>query len=141
MILLDSDIFTLLTYGHENVCRHYEAAQGAEPLAVTIVTRGEVLRGRVDSLLKAADQRELLAATVRLRATEAALADFLVVHVDEAAAGHFHVLRGQKKLNRMRRPDMLIACIALANDALLVTRNTKDFNKVTGLKLANWADE
>jgi predicted nucleic acid-binding protein len=41
----------------------------------------------------------------------------------------------------MRRPDMLIACIALANDALLVTRNRKDFKKVAHLKLANWADD
>jgi tRNA(fMet)-specific endonuclease VapC len=47
---------------------------------------------------------------------------------------------GQKKL-KMRRPDMLIACIALAHDALLVTANTKHFNKVPGLKLANWTKD
>ena len=41
----------------------------------------------------------------------------------------------------MKRPDMLIACIALAHDALLATRNTKHFNKVAGLKVANWADD
>ena len=41
----------------------------------------------------------------------------------------------------MRRSDMLIACIALAQDALLVSRNTKDFSKIPGLKLANWADD
>ena len=38
-------------------------------------------------------------------------------------------------------PDILIACITLAQDALLVTRNTKDFNNVSGLNLANWAEE
>jgi predicted nucleic acid-binding protein len=63
-----------------------------------------------------------------------------VVHVDEEAARHFKVLLGQKKL-KMKRSDMLIACTALAHDAVLVTRNTKDFNKVVGLKLANWADD
>jgi tRNA(fMet)-specific endonuclease VapC len=134
-------LFTLLTYGHANVCRHYEAVPEDEQLAVTAVTRMEVLRGRTDSLLKAADEAELLVATRRLQATEAALADFQVIHVDEAAARHFKALLGQKKLNKMKRPDLLIACIALAHDALLVTRNTKDFNKVTGLKLANWADD
>jgi tRNA(fMet)-specific endonuclease VapC len=41
----------------------------------------------------------------------------------------------------MKRPDLLIACIALAQDALLVTRNTKDFNQVPGLRIANWADD
>jgi tRNA(fMet)-specific endonuclease VapC len=140
MIILDSDIFTLLTYGHANVCRHYEDAREDEQIAVTVVTRMEVIRGRTDSVLKAADDIELLAATKRLQAAEAALDDFILVHVDEEAARHFKTLLGQKKL-KMKRPDMLIACIALANDALLVTRNTKDFNKVRGLRLANWADD
>jgi predicted nucleic acid-binding protein len=140
MIILDSDIFTLLAYGHSNVVRHYEAVPDGEQLAVTAVTWVEVLRGRTDSLLKAANEQELMTATRRLRATEEALSDFLVVHVDEEAAKHFKALLGQKKL-KMKRPDMLIACIALANDALLVTRNTKDFKKVAGLKLANWADD
>lgn len=140
MIILDSDIFTLLTYEHSNVVRHYEAVPADERLAVTVVTRIEILRGRTDSLLKAASEQELLTATKRLQTTEEALNDFLVVHVDEEAAKHFRALLGQKKL-KMRRPDMLIACIALANDALLVTRNTKDFKKVSGLKLANWADD
>lgn len=140
MIILDSDIFTLLTYQHPNVVRHYEAVPAEERLAVTAVTRMEILRGRTDSLLKAADDQELLTATKRLQVTEEALSDFLVVHVDEEAARHFRALLGQKKL-KMQRADMLIACIALAKDALLVTRNTKDFKKVAGLKLANWADD
>jgi predicted nucleic acid-binding protein len=140
MIILDSDIFTLLHYRHASVVRHYDAVPEDEQLAVTVVTRMEVLRGRTDSLLKAANAEELLTAARRLRETEMTLDDFLVLHTDEKAAGHFKALLGQKKL-KMRRPDMLIACIALAHEALLVTRNTKDFNKVSGLKLANRADE
>lgn len=140
MIILDSDIFTLLHYKHPNVVHHYEAVPADERLAVTAVTRIEILRGRTDSVLKAANEQELMTATRRLQATEDALNDFLVLHVDEETARHFQTLLGQKKL-KMRRADMLIACIALANDALLVTRNTKDFKKVAGLKLANWADD
>jgi tRNA(fMet)-specific endonuclease VapC len=101
----------------------------------------EVLLGRTDSLFKAANERELLAATKRLQGTEAALGNFLLLHVDERAARHFEALRTRKKLNKMKRADMLVACIALAHDALLVTRNTKDFDKVAGLELANWADD
>jgi predicted nucleic acid-binding protein len=40
----------------------------------------------------------------------------------------------------MGRADMLIACIALAHDALLVTRNTKDYKDVAGLRVAYWVD-
>ena len=40
----------------------------------------------------------------------------------------------------MDRGDLLTACIALAHDATLVTRNTRDFAVVPGLKIENWAD-
>jgi tRNA(fMet)-specific endonuclease VapC len=36
--------------------------------------------------------------------------------------------------------DLLIASIALANRATLVTRNRKDFRKLPNLGLENWAD-
>jgi tRNA(fMet)-specific endonuclease VapC len=45
-----------------------------------------------------------------------------------------------KKLKAIGRKDLLIACIALANRATLVTRNLRDFQAVPGLKLENWAD-
>lgn len=34
--------------------------------------------------------------------------------------------------------DLMIACICIANDATLVTRNPKDFAKISGLKLVVW---
>jgi hypothetical protein len=41
MIILDSDIFTLLHYKHPNVVHHYEAVAADERLAVTAVTRSK----------------------------------------------------------------------------------------------------
>ncbi len=35
--------------------------------------------------------------------------------------------------------DLLIAGIALANNPVLVTRNTKHFRRIEGLKLADWS--
>src|SRR5205809_497564 len=108
MIILDTDVFTHLTYGHANVFRHVAAVTDDEQLAVTIITRAEVLRGRTDSLIKATEEAQLLAATQRLQAAEATLGEFLLLHVDEAAAKHFTALRRQRKLNKMQRPDVLI---------------------------------
>jgi len=34
--------------------------------------------------------------------------------------------------------DMLIAAAALSSGAVLVTRNTAHFSKITGLKFADW---
>jgi tRNA(fMet)-specific endonuclease VapC len=137
MIVFDSDIFTLFSYGHEKIKHRYDAAQG-EKFAVTIITRIEVLKGRTDSLLKAADKKELQTAIQRLQHTESVLERFAVLPMEAAAVEHFG--KWLKKLTKMRRADLLIACIALAQKALLVTRNTKDFKGVPGLRIENWAD-
>jgi predicted nucleic acid-binding protein len=108
-------------------------------LAVTLITRMEILQGRFESLLKAADEAQQKTGIARFRASEDMLEDFLLLPVDDVAAQHFERLRKQKK-RKMWRPDLLIACIALARDALLVTRNTKDFKDVPGLRLENRAD-
>jgi tRNA(fMet)-specific endonuclease VapC len=34
--------------------------------------------------------------------------------------------------------DLMIASICIANDLTLITNNTKDFNRITDLKLDNW---
>jgi tRNA(fMet)-specific endonuclease VapC len=85
MTILDSDIVTLYSYGNENVLRHVDAVPEEEPLAITVITRMEVLKGRTDSVLKAADEKELRAAAERLQKTEAMLDDFLLLPVDEEA--------------------------------------------------------
>ena len=40
----------------------------------------------------------------------------------------------------MGRGDMLQAAVALAAGASLVTRNTKDYANVPGLRIENWVD-
>ena len=141
MIVLDTDVFTHFTFRHPNVVRHYAAVPVDEAVAVTVITRTEVIGGRRIVMLKAADESGLLLAAQRLQEARRSSADFLLLHVNEEAARHFETLRKRKKAGKMKRADMLIACIALANAALLVTRNTKDFDKVAGLRLANWVDD
>ena len=139
MILFDSDTLTHFSHGNANVRRKLEES-GDEPLGVAIVTRNEVLDGRADSILKAANEEELAKAVERYRQTEELLSNFLVVDFDDDAIAQFGRLRKQKMLKKMGAADRLIACIALAHDALLVTRNTGDFKNVTGLRIENWVD-
>ena len=71
---------------------------------------------------------------------ERELLEFTIVPFDKASGSDFDRLRQNKKHGKMGRNDLLIACIALANRATLVTRNVKDFQLVPGLRLENWAD-
>jgi tRNA(fMet)-specific endonuclease VapC len=49
-------------------------------------------------------------------------------------------LRAVKSLRKIGRADLLIASIALANRATLVTRNLRHFQQVSSLTLVNWVD-
>jgi predicted nucleic acid-binding protein len=42
-----------------------------------------------------------------------------------------------RRMNRIKLPDAVIAATALINDFTLITRDSKDFNKIHGLKLVN----
>jgi tRNA(fMet)-specific endonuclease VapC len=37
--------------------------------------------------------------------------------------------------------DLQIAAIAMANNLILVTHNTKEFNRVNGLQIEDWEEE
>ena len=55
---------------------------------------------------------------------------------DERAADQFEHLRQAKV--RIGTMDLKIACIALVNDALLLSANRRDFGQVPGLRLESW---
>ena len=65
---------------------------------------------------------------------------FVSLPFDDKA--HIHAARIRADLARAGTPigpyDLLIAAIALANDLVLVTHNTREFSRVTGLKIEDW---
>jgi tRNA(fMet)-specific endonuclease VapC len=138
MILLDTDSFSLHQFGHERFMERFRVA--SENPAITIITQIEAMRGRQDALLKAEDGVRLLRAQQAMFRTVNHLGLFDVVLLDEAAAAQFDRLLSTKGLRRIGRGDLLIAAMALANKATLVTRNSRDFRKVPGLQIENWAD-
>ena len=138
MTILDTDIFTLLTAGHPRVVARSQQCE--DTIALTVVTRIEALEGRFAFIVKASDGRQLLLAQQWLERTEQNLARFLQLPFDAAGAAEFDRLRQNKKLKKIGRRDLLIAAIALANRATLVSRNVRDFRQVPGLRAENWAD-
>jgi tRNA(fMet)-specific endonuclease VapC len=59
---------------------------------------------------------------------------------DDIAAEHF--ARERARLQALGTPiglsDLLIASIALANNLILVTNNTREFSRVNGLQIEDW---
>jgi tRNA(fMet)-specific endonuclease VapC len=139
MFLLDTDVYTHLRLGNPRVAgKVRQAAADADKVAVTVITRIEVLRGRMDALLKADDPRRMVSAQQAFLEAEADFGNIDSVLLDDTAVGHFQRLSSQRGMRRVGRPDLLIACIALARDATLVTRNRKHFRLIPGLRLDNW---
>ncbi len=67
MTILDTDTVTLYAMGHEKVGARVDAVGGPAELAVAVITHMEILRGRFDSILKAADETQLKMAMQRFR--------------------------------------------------------------------------
>ena len=59
-----------------------------------------------------------------------------ILRFDERAAERFRELREQRV--RIGTLDLKIACIALKQDAMLLSANARDFNQVPGLRVENW---
>lgn len=139
MHLLDSDTLTHLHAGHPQVIAHLRAVD--DPVVgTTIITKSELLRGRIDFLLKAATGVELLRAQQWFTRTEELLAQMLIIPFDETAATEFDRLRTNKTYRKIGRADLLIASIVRTNQATLVTRNVRHFRQIHGITVVNWTD-
>ena len=115
------------------------AAQAPSQLHTSVITYAEILAGI--ALLPAGKRSEAMAQAARQIFEE----DFAGRCLDFGglAVGRYAMVRAQRQL--ARRPidtaDAQIAAIALVANLELVTRNTKDFVGIEGLKLNNpWQD-
>jgi tRNA(fMet)-specific endonuclease VapC len=135
MFVLDTDMLSPFLRAHVGVTDR--VAHATEEVAITLITRIELLQGRFASVLKAENGEK---AQHRLDENEKDLDRFTILVFDSMAAAEFDRLRKNKKLKKIGRCDLLIAVLTLANRATLVTRNRKDFGQVPGLKVGDWAD-
>ena len=65
-------------------------------------------------------------------------ARWVVLNLDAESTASFQRFRSEGI--RIGTMDLRIACIAIAHDATLLTRNTVDFAQVPGLRFENWLD-
>jgi tRNA(fMet)-specific endonuclease VapC len=138
MHLLDTDTLSKWFGGDVRVLQRFRET-GESEVATTIVSKIETLRGRFDHLVKAANAADFLRAQDLLARTEELLRRMPIVPLD-AALAHFERIRRLKGLKKIGRGDLLIAGIALAKRATLVSRNLRDFRRVPDLRVVSWVE-
>jgi len=138
MVLLDSDHMSLLQRGGaegQRVMRRLTKLPAGE-IATTIVNYEEQLRGWLARLAKATTLDRQVSDYRELKILLQNYCSIVVVDFETRAAAQFERLKQTIRIGSM---DLKIASIALANDAMLLTRNLVDFNKVPGLKMEDWS--
>lgn len=138
MMILDSDHFSEFIKGTSSASRALRQRLEAcsEPVAVTIVTAEELMRGWLALIHRQRNVRNQIAGYAELRRLFNVLGRWDIRPWEEASADCFESLRKQKI--RIGTMDLKIASIALAHDATVLTRNRVDFECVPGLHIEDW---
>jgi tRNA(fMet)-specific endonuclease VapC len=134
LYILDTDHVTLHQRNQSQVAAKTQT-YSADELAITVITLEEQMRGRLAQIGR--QDANLPLAYEQLRATAAYFCDLNILAFDDVAQQVYQQLRLQKI--RIGTLDLRIAAIALSQDAILVTRNQRDFGQVPGLKLEDWS--
>lgn len=140
MILIDTDHATFLKYPESErgrrLIERLNALPGSEAVGMAIVTVEERMRGWLAMIAK---ERTALRQVVGYRELVKLFEfyqEFEIVPFDEAAARQFDDLRTRRL--RLGAMDLKIAATALVNNALLLSANRRDFERVPGLRVENW---
>ena len=136
LYVLDRDIVTQYWEGHPQVVARVDGCPH-EDLAITVITVEEQLTGWYTLVRRLRRPPELAQAYRRLGEAVSFVAQWRILPFTEPAMARAHQLHAQR-LN-VRRNDLRIAAIALEHQGTVVTRNLRDFQRVPGLLVENWA--
>jgi tRNA(fMet)-specific endonuclease VapC len=138
MIILDTDHLTVIQRQNEPAYSHLRIRlrQAASEVGTTIVNVEEQMRGWLAVIRHSRRLEQEIVAYRQLHLLFAFFSNLPVLDFDELAEVQFNKLqRGRVRLGSM---DLKIAAIALSQDALLLSRNLKDFRQVPGLLVQDW---
>jgi tRNA(fMet)-specific endonuclease VapC len=141
VLVLDSDHLTELGFQSapgQRLSKHL--GRSDLPAVIPIIAVQEQIGGILSRInqIKTTSINELVMAYESLANLTEFLAGFTRLPFDSEAAARFLKLR--KQGIRIGTMDLRIACIVMEHDAVLLTRNTVDFEKVPGLKFENWLE-
>jgi tRNA(fMet)-specific endonuclease VapC len=136
LYILDTDTLSLSQHGHAAINARVLALSPGE-LAITVLSVEEQITGRFASLRKARQADELARAYQRLADTVRMLSGVPILSYTEQAIMRYGQLLTLKL--GVGKMDLRIAAVALENNGVLVTRNLRDFRRIPGLVVEDWA--
>ena len=108
----------------------------SEQIYTSIISFEEQMRGWLAFIAKCKTAHDQIFAYARLHISLESYRNTQVLDFDEKAVAVFEQLKSQKV--RIGTMDLKIASIAIANHAILVSRNLADFERVPGLAIQDW---
>ncbi len=129
--LLDTNIVSYWMRGDQNILSELMTYRPCD-LFVSTITLAEILYGIEKSPIKTRERRQ----KINSICSQLEILDF-----DKAAAQRYATARVHLEKNGIpiSERDLQIAAIALANELCVVTHNTKEFSRVEGLTVEDWA--
>jgi tRNA(fMet)-specific endonuclease VapC len=131
LYLLDTNIVIYIRQKRpEDLLRRFQKLREGEA-AISVITYGELMYGAQKSGQRAAAMERLQEVVLLLPA----------LPLPETAAASYGKIRAEleAKGEMIGNNDLWIAAHALAADLVLVTNDEKEFRRVRGLKMQNWA--
>lgn len=128
------DTCTCIEFMRGNMPNVYRLFQRSDPrmFSVPSVVAAELYTGALKS--KNPTSNRLIVSNFLL--------PFQIAPFDEPSAIHYADIRAylEQKGMKIGPNDLMIAAIARANSGVLVTNNTKEFERVPGLSVESWAE-
>ena len=142
MIILDTDCVSLLERksGEEFYRLSARLAEfQPDEITTTVITFEEQMRGWLAFLARADSIERQINAYEKLSRFVENYRRIPIVKFDEKAGEAFSNLKKQKI--RVGTMDLKIAAIAVARDALLISRNLSDYEQIPNLRVEDWTKE
>jgi len=139
MIILDTDHISFLQYPESDEAQRLlrRLASVNDPdVAVTVISVEEQMRGWLQVIARYRDPMQQIAYYDKLIAFVRFFNDWTILSFPESSVHIYRDLQAAKI--RISTFDLRIAASTLDHAALLLTRNTSDFQRVPGLKFEDW---
>lgn len=137
MILLDTDHISVLQRRSNTCERLAQKLESCGQLPTTsVITLEEQSRSWIAEINRRSDVSAQVVPYDRLLDMFTFFSQWEVLPFSDDAADKFKHFRSSRI--RISATDLKIASIAIANDILLLTANTRDFEKVPGLRFEDW---